>query len=312
MNLESKFVLSVIIPVYQVEDYIDVTLKSLVSAIGQRDDIEVIFINDGSRDRSVDIVRSYLDLFVHSVLLEQENAGLSATRNRGLSVATGEYIWFVDSDDVICEDAMCRFIGHQKNVNVDVISIEHGVIDSSAYSLQSTMPTDLPISGIDVLRSYVYLSPVMFYIYRRKFLIDTDLNFQPGIYHEDALFTVEVLLFAKSVIRLTGPFYMYRIRAGSIMTGGNNELHVAGMVAVVEKIQMHLEQFRNVKAARLGLSRALCKEVGGLCFYLRKIPREERVVIMRRLDFAGWYSSVGFNWYFFKIFLRTTGTYLKF
>lgn len=98
------YILSIIIPVYKVEPYIRECLDSVFSQLPSS--VEIIIINDGSPDRSIEIVKSNYSRWVASdqvVLIEQDNAGPGAARNSGLSVARGEYIGFLDSDDVLLE-----------------------------------------------------------------------------------------------------------------------------------------------------------------------------------------------------------------
>jgi glycosyltransferase involved in cell wall biosynthesis len=309
--MKSNIALSIIIPVYQVEEYIESTISSLICAIGKRTNVEVIFINDGTLDLSFEIVKSHLKSFTHAVLLEQKNVGLSGTRNRGFSASSGEYLWFVDSDDMINEDAISNFLSYQAQFNADVFSVGHQVLGGDGFNLSLDMPSFSSISGVEVLNNYVYLSPVMFYIYRRDFLVENDLSFEANIYHEDALFTIEVMLSAKTVVRITAPFYIYRIRPSSIMTGGNDRLHVSGMLTVVERIFFLLERCPYGNSTRSGLSKAFCKEVGGLCFYLRRISRKERTEVLGNLDLKGWLKSCSFNMDFVRALVVVLITYLK-
>ena len=89
--------LSIIIPVYNVEAFVSKTLESVFNTTASADDFEVIVVNDGTKDKSMDVVRRFSDR-PNLLILEQENQGLSAARMNGLSVASGEYIWFIDSD----------------------------------------------------------------------------------------------------------------------------------------------------------------------------------------------------------------------
>jgi|SaaInlStandDraft_1057018.scaffolds.fasta_scaffold05425_2 glycosyltransferase involved in cell wall biosynthesis len=309
--MKSNIALSIIIPVYQVEEYIESTISSLVSAIGKRTNVEVIFINDGTLDLSFEMVKSHLKSFMHAVLLEQKNVGLSVTRNRGFSAASGEYVWFVDSDDMINEDAISNFLSYRAQFDTDVFCLGHQVLGGDELNLSLDMPSFSSISGVEVLNNYVYLSPVMFYMYRRDFLVENDLSFEANIYHEDALFTIEVLLSAKTVVRLAAPFYIYRIRPSSIMTGGNDRLHVAGMLTVVERILFLLERCSYENATRSGLSKAFCKEVGGLCFYLRRISRKERTEILGNLHLKRWLKLCSFNKDLIRVMAVVLITYLK-
>ena len=99
---------SVIIPVYNAEKTLKRCLDSLLGQ--KRQDVEIILINDGSSDRSGEIIDEYRRKYGSIVSLEQENSGVSAARNRGLNAATGTYILFVDSDDFIESDMVERMM----------------------------------------------------------------------------------------------------------------------------------------------------------------------------------------------------------
>lgn len=98
---------SVIIPVYNVEKYLESCLESIKSQTFT--DYELILINDGSTDESVAIMRRYAKTDARIRIISQSNRGVSAARNLGLSVAEGEYVLFVDSDDTILPDALERY-----------------------------------------------------------------------------------------------------------------------------------------------------------------------------------------------------------
>src|SRR5665647_1590636 len=97
---DNKMLVSIIVPFYNVEDYIEKTLVSIDEQVFK--DFEVILIDDGSTDKSHQVVESYLPkCSFKSVLIRQQNSGVSAARNNGLTNATGEYVVFVDADDLL-------------------------------------------------------------------------------------------------------------------------------------------------------------------------------------------------------------------
>lgn len=100
--------LSIVIPVYNVEDHVGQTLESVFAT--DATDFEVIVVNDGTKDGSMDVVRRYADR-PNLTIIEQENQGLSAARNRGLDAARGDNVWFVDSDDFLVENGVGKVLG---------------------------------------------------------------------------------------------------------------------------------------------------------------------------------------------------------
>ena len=122
--------ISVIVPVYGVEDYIKKCIDSLVNQTFK--DFEVLVVNDGTLDRSIDIIKeSFNDKRIK--ILNKENGGLSDARNFALSYATGEYIMYVDSDDYVHEEILEKMYNRAKETNSDIVlclsnKVEKGII----------------------------------------------------------------------------------------------------------------------------------------------------------------------------------------
>ena len=114
--------ISLIVPVYNVEDFVARCLNSLLEQNMSYEDYEIIIVNDGSTDSSLEIIQPYLEKYPNCKLIDKPNGGLSSARNAGLNVALGEYIWFVDSDDFImpnlldeigrasCRERVCLYV----------------------------------------------------------------------------------------------------------------------------------------------------------------------------------------------------------
>ena len=95
---------SVVVPVFNVRDFLSQCLDSLYSLVD--DNMEVILVNDGSTDDSLNICRRYADLYSNTIIIDKENGGLSDARNVGTKVATGDYIYYLDSDDWLAPNAI--------------------------------------------------------------------------------------------------------------------------------------------------------------------------------------------------------------
>ena len=115
-------VLTIVIPVYDVEKYIGKTLESISKQAANMNDVEVVIVNDGTPDDSMSIVKKYTNLIPNIFVIDQKNGGLSNARNTGLNNARGEYIWFVDSDDWIEDNSIKTIIDQIKQYSnrVDV------------------------------------------------------------------------------------------------------------------------------------------------------------------------------------------------
>lgn len=212
--------ISVIVPVYNVEQYIDECVGSITNQTYKQ--IEIILVDDGSKDNSGKKCDKYAKEDDRIIVVHKENGGLSDARNAGLKIATGDYILFVDSDDYIVDDAVERFCevlrckglvdmvsANAKNLPGDVMrpDFDERIMDSV-------------ISGEDYLNISLgmkrYLVNSQFYLYSRQFLVDHHLVFEYGILHEDVRFTTLSLCLAKQIAFLPGYFYFYRNNPNSI------------------------------------------------------------------------------------------------
>lgn len=226
MNLK----VSVIIPVYNVEPYLSACLDSVCHQTLR--DIEIICINDGSTDRSLDILQCYAERDSRIQVYSQENRGPGEARNAGIYRAHGEYIQFVDSDDMLEPDALLYAYEKAKAEKLDVFAFDaHAVFDSAemetekgAYRTYYPRPDRYrnitPGEAFftrQILDGKFIMQPCCQLI-MRKFLLKSGVRFIPGILQEDNAFTVEMLLHAQRVSHENRPFYIRRVRPGSIMT----------------------------------------------------------------------------------------------
>lgn len=218
---------SIIIPVYGVEKYIADCIHSCIDNIGpSSSEVEVIVVDDGSKDRSIEIVRSIVADIPYFSIITQENQGLSMARNNGLEVAKGDYVWFVDSDDIIPIGIVNRII---KAVNclegIDIFELHYQKVDekvdrSKLPTIESYAESYTETKGRDRLRMG-FDPPVPFHVFRRSFLNENELRMYPGIYHEDSEFTPRAEWLAQHVVDLPEIAYYYRQRGCSIMTTSN-------------------------------------------------------------------------------------------
>lgn len=219
--------LSIIIPVYNVEKYVEECILSCAENIGENsDEVEVIMVNDGSKDNSISIAQSLIADYPYCRIISQENQGLSMARNNGLEAAKGDYVWFVDSDDFISIGVVQEIVSIiDKFVNLDMIELEYekteeNVIRKDCNQFISNLRSIEIITGRQKFING-FNAPVPFHVFRRDFLNENSLRMFPGMYHEDCEFTPRVLWKAQSVTTLEGVAYFYRQRGCSIMTTAN-------------------------------------------------------------------------------------------
>lgn len=202
---------SIIVPVYNVEEYLDKCLNSLVNQTLK--DIEIIVVNDGTKDNSQDIIDKYVSNYpklVKSYI--KENGGLSSARNYGLKFASGEYIAFVDSDDYVELDMYEKMYNKAKKENLDIVVCDTiNFYDDRMVYLKS----NLNYSN-DVIKNYI-ISPPMAPIRLYKRNIFNNQEFEEGIYYEDLNFTPSLVNITKNIGFIDNTYYYYRQRNDSIM-----------------------------------------------------------------------------------------------
>lgn len=209
--------LSIIIPVYNVEQYISICLDSVVNQVNvSYNDYEVIVVNDGSPDNSINIINKYNWKGCYHKVISQDNKGLSCARNKGLEYARGEYVWFIDSDDYITENAIAEIISLAEEVDIINIGYEDIVNGNRA---QMYIPNEYTEGKKHLICGY--LQPAQFHIFKKDFLDRWNLRFLKGIYHEDAEFTPRSLYLATTINNIRKPLYLYRKHEGSIMNTVN-------------------------------------------------------------------------------------------
>lgn len=228
--MNNNIAISIIIPVYNVEKYLRECLDSIINQTLKN--IEIICINDGSTDTSLDILNEYKEKDNRFVICSQENQGQSVARNSGVSLAKGEYLYFVDGDDWIETIALEKLYNISKSKNLDVLLFgaksffESDTLQNDfSYMTDNykiTINTDEIFSGIDMFDKLIeysqyYVSPVLKFI-KTDFYKNINISFYPHIIHEDELFSFQLLLEAENVTCITDRLYNRRIREDSVMT----------------------------------------------------------------------------------------------
>ena len=203
--------LSIIIPVYNVEQYIGCCLQSCLSQANvTADDYELVIVNDGTKDNSMQVVEEMTQGCTNITVINQDNQGLSMARNAGLRAAKGEYVWFVDSDDCIEEGCLYAIKERLEETAVDALLLQYRNVYSDGTSNEEKYSTiDGIVEGKEVLLSNKFFVEVPFAIYRREFLLQQQLSFYPGIYHEDNEFKPRMLYLARTCASYDRVAYNY-------------------------------------------------------------------------------------------------------
>jgi len=208
---------SIIVPVYNVYDYIDKCLNSLVSQT--LDDIEIIVVNDGSPDNSQEIIDKYVKAYPDKIKsFVKENGGQGSARNFGYKKATGEYIGYVDSDDYIDIHMYEKLYKRAKKDNSDIVMCANCIV----YENGNKKIENLFLKTDDDKVNALFNNPgVCNKIYKRELL--KDLSFRSKVWYEDIDFVSKVVIKAQKISFIDEGLYYYLLRSGSTMNNNNME-----------------------------------------------------------------------------------------
>lgn len=212
-------VLSIIVPVYNVEKYLERCLLSILEQQLEAEEYEVLIVNDGSPDNSNVIIDDFVARNENFFSFTKPNGGLSSARNFGLERAKGEYIYFIDSDDYLFPNKIGEILILLKENQLDCISFNYKKITEEGAPLFANMMYSEQglVTGEYLLNNKTIVSNVWRYIFKAKILRDNNLSFCPGIYHEDEDFTVIYLSYVKRMMHTNTEVYAYIQREGSII-----------------------------------------------------------------------------------------------
>ena len=240
--------LSIIIPVYKVERYIKATLQSVFNQNIDTTSYEVIVINDGTPDDSMSIVTEFSKKYENLFIISQANQGLSCARNAGLKRAKGDYVWFVDSDDTIVDNAIAMFSSLTKmQADIYVFGLKktdekNGMITEEFATKE--MALFLTVAEGKKVMNKVKKCPIQRCIFRRDFLLKNKLFFYPKIYHEDLEFAPKAFFLAERIYVVNKAIYNYLLRISGSITSTIKIKSCRDMIIVMH----NLEKFRKYNA----------------------------------------------------------------
>lgn len=211
--------LSIIIPVYNVEKYLDDCLLSIYNQSLPLDAFEVIAVNDGSIDHSGDLLKKYARIYSNLIVVEQENRGQSAARNRGLEYATGQYIFFMDSDDFIRANSLGSLLDKAIDNDLDILRFDYIYVDEEGEELNKKTNrkarqsySGLLIDGHSLYENIYNQEFFCLSLLKREFLLSFKLQYLEGVYFEDVEYAIKLAYYAKRVIYVDACIYAYRQR----------------------------------------------------------------------------------------------------
>ena len=215
---DTKPVLSIIIPIYNAEEYLEECLESVINQEVPFDEYEIICIDDGSTDNSNSILEKYNKIIDNLTVFYQNNNGVSSARNKGIKLAKGDYIWFVDADDFISKNA----------IELLLPIIKEDLFDRVVFSYYTTFFTykDYVDNSMVVnqLNARTTDGSVCTSVYKKQFLIYNCIMFREGIdAGEDNLFNYELNKMNGQQQTIDDAIYFYRVNEYSVTKSSSNE-----------------------------------------------------------------------------------------
>lgn len=236
---------SVVVPIYDVEPFVEDCLQSVQAQTIR--DLEVVMVDDGSHDRSADIAGEFVELDRRFRLIRQANGGLGHARNVGVGHSSGEFVTFLDSDDMVPPDAYERMLAA-----LDATGSDFATGDILRFDGRSTWPTgflrrtftrDRPATHVTRFRRLLSDRMAQNKLWRREFWERRQMRFPTGVYHEDIPIVLPAHFEARTVDVLHTPVYLYRSRdeGGPSITQRRAEVRVLrDRVAAVEAVLDYL------------------------------------------------------------------------
>lgn len=286
---------SVILPVYNVSSYLDDTFKSLLNQ--SLKEIEIIAVNDGSTDESEDIIRKYAAQDSRITFYSQKNQGQSVARNLALQYASGEYIYMMDSDDVLADkDALQISYEYAERCKADFIFFDGDTLQEEGaapiswnYHRSQDLEEMKAYSGEFLLNMMLDNSKhncvVWLLLINHNYLKSIGLDFYPGIIHEDELFTTKLTLQSNNIFCLKRSFVKHRVRSASTMGKSYSKRNINCYLTVIDELLKWQDSPIIQKFARYTLSKV---------FYTgHLIPINEKWEVFWRAIKSGYLKYIG-------------------
>ncbi len=226
--------ISVIIPVYNVEEYLKECIDSALAQTMPKDDYEIILVNDGSKDKSDEICAEYKKAYNNICVINQQNGGPSKATNNALKIARGKYIYIFHSDDIMNKELLDTCYRTAEENNLDALHFGYKVFydkkdkDKISYYkkdgeevLTKNVPCNEVMTGKQFFINEIWGGPAFCFLFNRKFIIENDLFFDENLQVEDFDFMPRMFMRSKRIMQINKILYNYRIRFGSISGNPN-------------------------------------------------------------------------------------------
>lgn len=234
---------SVIVPIFNSEKWLKKCVESLLSQTWKN--LEIVLVNDGSTDSSAKICEYYIGQDERFTYVNQSNKGLSGARNAGLEVASGDYIYFLDSDDYLCERMVEICINTARRTKCEVITFD-SALNSESNRYCRDLPPNKVLGCNEVLSLNIeknqFCPVVWLYMYKRSFLLKENLKFFSVKYYEDNLFTYKILASTGSCCYIPRKLHNHVFHDESITGRSLTSQNIECLIIVLkEMIDLHFK-----------------------------------------------------------------------
>lgn len=293
---KKEYGISVIIPCYNVGQYVEETLKSVLNQSFK--DYEIICLNDGSTDGTLEILNKYQSLYPDIQVFTGENHGVAYQRNKGVQRARGKYIYYLDGDDLIKENCLETLYQYAEADSLDILYFEAESFYESK-EIEEAFPQFLTLyhrhkeyDGVyDGKDLYIEMEnegdikmSVCLQFVRRQFLIDNNIKFGEERYFEDNLYTVKTMIKAARARCVRDNLYLRRVRDNSTMTREKNKGRFESYLEVVSGFMQILEDEKQ----DFVFQEAIYKRIRGTCINVFKdyleVPEKEKKELFGERD----------------------------
>ena len=241
--------LSVIIPLYNKEKYIERCIKSLVAQDMDPDEYEILIIDDGSTDSGKSIAQHIATEYENIRLKCQENSGPGAARNNGISEAKGEYLYFLDADDFVSSNVFKILLDYCLENDLEILEFSSRVIEEGSTTGLTDAPAEIiqkpgdpSMDGISYISKHDFRNEVWRYFIRKSFLLDTGIKFSEDMKaYEDLIFTANTFLRVNRITKVNLDVHRHVMVPGSIVRSKSPETNmefIQGMVKAVERLDV--------------------------------------------------------------------------
>lgn len=244
MSSSDNVFLTFVVPLFNCEKYIERCINSLVSVNREREDLEIIVINDGSTDNSEQICSKFEKDYTFIHLYNQTNKGASTARNLGLSNAKGEYIWFVDADDIISIDNFSLIYNYLKDNHPDILTFNYYEESTLGLINRNTIPDNMSQSATDYMKECdrLYLWDK---IYSKRIIGQT--KFLDGTKNiEDFLFNIEVLIKDCQIHKINSFGYIYNTTNNTSTSRNRSKRNLLKLSSDSFKVHSKIKQMLSV------------------------------------------------------------------